>query len=126
MVGRARCCSERAHLLNEERHEGLGIDESLCFLIEVSLVGRAAAFGNEEEVVFIAFGGMDVNLGGEVATGVYLVVHVEGSVLAVTKVVGGVGEVYAFGDAFLVVASCEYVLALGCMHDGCTGVLAEG
>jgi len=113
------------HLLYKERNEGLGVDDGLRFLIEISLVGRTSALGHEYEMVFIAFGGVDVDLSGKVASGVHLVVHGERCVLRVAQIVCGIGVVYALGDAFLVIAAGEYVLALLCVNDGCTGILAE-
>ncbi len=119
-------CAECLHFFDQEGEECLGVDQGLGFLVEVCLVGRAAAFGYEEEVVFVVVAGVDVDLGGEVAPGVDFVVHVQGCVLAVTEVVGGVSVVYTARYALDVIASGEYVLTFFAVYDGCAGVLAEG
>ena len=81
MVGRTSGGAECAHFLNEERQKCLWVDEGFCFLIQIGLVGRTAALGHEEEAVFVALGGVNVDLRGKVAAGVDLIVHIEGSVL---------------------------------------------
>ena len=82
VIGRTGGGAEGLHLRHEEGNERSGIlDACLGLLIEVGLVGRTATFHHAEETVFVALGGLEVNLGGQVAAGVHLVVHVEGSVL---------------------------------------------
>ncbi len=39
MIWRARGCAESLHLLDKERHKCLLVEDSLCFLIEIGLVG---------------------------------------------------------------------------------------
>ena len=95
VVGRTSGGAEGSHLADEVGHEGVGVENGLGFLIEIALVGRSAAFGDAEEVVFVALGGFDVDLCGEVATGVDLIVHVEGGVLRIAEVFLGVGVVDA-------------------------------
>ncbi len=77
-------------------------------------------------MVFVAFGGVDVDLRREVASGVHFIVHVEGGVLRVAEVVGGVGEVNAFRQTFFVVAAGEHALAFFAVDNSRAGVLAEG
>ena len=67
MVGRTGGGAERAHLVHQKFPEGLGIEQRLGLLIQVALVGAAAALGDEEKLVFAARGGVDVNLGRQVA-----------------------------------------------------------
>ena len=81
VVGRAGRRAESLHLGHEEGHEGAGIEYGLGLLVEVGLVGGAAALGHAEEAVFVALAGFDVDLGGQVALGVDLVVHVQRGVL---------------------------------------------
>ena len=76
-------------------------------------------------MVFIAFAGVDVDLGGEVAAGVHLVVHVQGSVLRIAQVALGVGVVNAFRDFLGVVAAGVDQLAFFAVADSCAGVLTE-
>ena len=46
VVRRAGGRTERLHFLNHEGDERVGVEQSLGFLIEIRLVGRAAAFGD--------------------------------------------------------------------------------
>ena len=71
-------------------------------LVEVGFVGAAAAFGDEEEGVFVGvfWGGVgeEVDLGGEVGGGVFFLEHFEGGDLGVAEVFFLVGVVDAFGE----------------------------
>ena len=125
MIGRAGCRAERLHFLDQEGHQSLGVEDSLCLLIEICLVGRAASLGNEEEFIFIAFGGVDVDLSGEVAAGVHFIIHGEGSVLRIAEIILGVGLIHAERDFLFIVATGPYLLALVSCADACAGVLAE-
>ncbi len=70
---------------------------------------------------------MDVNLRGEVAAGVYLVIHCEGGVLRVAQVVSGICDIDALRDALLVVTACVDVLAFLAVADGrCPGRRGAG
>jgi hypothetical protein len=66
VVGRAGGGAERFHFLHAELLEPLRIQQGLGFLIEKGLVGRAAALADEEELVGVAFGGVEVDLRGQV------------------------------------------------------------
>ncbi len=68
---------------------------------------------------------MDVYLGGEVATGVDLVIHVEGGVLGIAEVTLGVSVIHAARDFLLVVTAGEHTLPLLAVADCRAGVLAE-
>ncbi len=126
MVGRTCCRSERLHLLHEEGNESLGIEQGLGFLIEIGLVGRAAAFCHEEEFVFVAVHCIEVDLCRKVAAGVHLVIHVQGSILRVAQVAAGIGVIYTVRELLFVVAASVNVLAFLADYDCRTGVLAEG
>ena len=126
MVGRAGGGAEGFHFLEAEFLEAFGIEEGLGFLIEEGFVGRAAAFGDEEEFVGVSFGGVEVDLGGEVGLGVDLLVHGEWCGLGVAEVFLGVGAVDAFGEEFGIVAAGPDVLAFFSDDGGGAGVLAEG
>ena len=77
VVGRAGRGAEELHLVGDERLEALRVEQRLGLLEEIGLVGRAAALGDEEELVFRALGGVDVDLRGQVGAGVDLPLHVE-------------------------------------------------
>ncbi|GFI68143.1 hypothetical protein IMSAG192_01684 [Muribaculaceae bacterium] len=126
MVGGTCGCAERLHLLYEEWHELLGIEQRFCLLVEVGLVGRASALGHEEEIVFVAVDSVEVDLCGKVASGVYLVVHVKRSVLRVAQVASCVCVIYTVGYLLFVASAGVYVLAFLADAYCRTGVLAEG
>ena len=120
-------CAECAHLLYQERQQGaLVLDGGLGHRIEVGLVGAAAALRNHHEAVLVALRGLDVDLGGEVAAGVHLVVHVQRSVLAVAEILLRVGVEHSPAQGFLVLKIGPDALAFFAVDDGCAGVLAEG
>ena len=118
--------AEGLHLLDEELLEARGIQERLCLLEQVGLVGRAAALGDEQELVGHALDGVDVDLGREVGAGVLLGVHVQGDGLRIAQVVLGVGVVDALGDELLVAHAGPDLLSLLGDHGGGAGILADG
>ncbi len=69
---------------------------------------------------------MNVNLSGEVAAGVDLVIHVERGVLRIAEVVFGVGLIDAVAQFFFVVAAGPDMLALFAVNNCRAGVLTEG
>ena len=96
MVGRAGCSTQALHLLNQEGNQCAGVlDAGLGLLIEVCLVGRSATLGNHQEAVLHTLGCLNVNLCGQVALGVHLIVHIQRSVLAVAQVLLGISLVNA-------------------------------
>ena len=126
MIGRARCGAQRLHLLHQERQQGaLILDGGLGHGVEIGLVGRAAALGHHDKTVFGALGGLDVNLCGQVAAGVHLVVHIQRSILRIAQVVLREGVVYATAQRLLVLKTSPYLLALLTVDDGRTRILAE-
>ena len=125
MVGRAGGGAERLHLLHQELLQGARIQEGLGLLVEVGLVGRAAALGQEEELVLVARGGVDVDLRRQVGLGVDLVVHVQRRVLGIAQVLLGVGGVDAGREHLGVVTAGPHVLSLLGDHAGGAGVLAD-
>ena len=76
-------------------------------------------------MVFIALCGMDVDLSRKIASGVHLFIHSEGCILAITKVIGGISEIYTMRNTFFVVATSIYVLTFRGMANRRAGVLAE-
>ena len=127
MVGRAGRGAQRAHFLHQEGDEGaLVLDGRLGHRVEVGLVGAAASFGHHHKAVFIALGGLDVDLGRKIALGVHLGVHVQRSVLAVAQILLGVGIEDTKAQGLFVLETGPDLLAFLAMDDGRTGVLAEG
>ena len=126
MVRRTSRRTQRLHLLYEERNQRLGVQDGFRLLIEVSLVGRTAALGHAKELVFHAFGSLDINLCGQVALGVHLLVHGERSVLRVAQVLLGISLIYTQRQGLFVAIARPYLLAFLTVDDGRTGILAEG
>ena len=112
MIGRTSGSAESLHLLDKERHESLLIKDSLSLLIEISLIGRAATLSHEEELILIALGGMDFDLRREVATGVHLIIHIEGSVLRIAEIILSISLIYTLRDHLLIVATGPHLLTL--------------
>ena len=112
VIRRARGGAERLHLLGQELDEGLRIQDGLGLLVEVALVGRTAALGDEEELELGTLDGGEVDLRGEVRAGVLLGVEVERRELRVAEVVLRVGLIDAQGERFGVVATGPDLLAL--------------
>ena len=126
MIRRTSRRSERLHLLDEERNQRAGVlYPCFCLLIEVRLVGRAAALDNAEELVLHALRCLDVNLCGQVAACVHLLVHREGSVLRVAQVLFGVCLVHSFRQSFFVAEARPHLLSLLAVDDCRAGILAE-
>ena len=126
MVGRAGCRAQRAHLLHQEGNEcSLVLDGGLGHGIEIGLVGAAAAFCHHHEAVLVALGGLDIYLRREVALGIHLIVHIQRSVLAVAKVLLGVGIEYAAAQGLFVFEVSPDMLAFLSVDDGGAGILTE-
>jgi hypothetical protein len=125
MIRRARGGAERDHLVAQELHDALRIEHGAGFLIQEGLVRRAAAFGDEEELIRVAIGGIQIELRGQVGAGVLLVEHVQRGVLRVAQVVLRVGEIDALRERGLVTAAGPDLLAFFAHDDGGAGVLAK-
>ena len=125
VVRRAGRGAERLHLLGQELDEGLRVQDGLGLLVEVALVGGAAAFGHEEELELHALGRGEVDLRGQVGPGVLLGVEVERRELGITQVVLRVGLVDAERKGLGVVAAGPDLLALLAGDLRGAGVLAE-
>ena len=125
VVRRAGGRAEGLHLAHEERHEGAGIEDGLGLLVEVAFVGAAAAFGDAQEAVFHSFGGLDVDLGRQIALGVDLFIHGQRCILAVAEILFGVGLENAFREGFLVAETGPDLLAFLSVDNSRASVLAE-
>src|SRR6267142_514277 len=66
---------QRFHLFGEKFLQARWIQQRFGLLVERSLVGRSAAFSNEQEVVLGAFGGHEVDLCRQIRARINLVVH---------------------------------------------------
>jgi hypothetical protein len=75
MIRRARGGAERLHLL--ESHDALLVEHGRSLDNRKALVRRAAALGDEQELVGVAIGGILIDLRGQVGAGVLLVEHVQ-------------------------------------------------
>ena len=117
--------TERLHLFDEERYERVRVQQGFRFLIQVSLIRRASSFGDTEEMIFHPFGGFDIDLRGQVAFRIHLVVHSEGSILRVAEVFFRIRLEHAFRERFLVAKACPYLLSFLAVDDGCSRILTK-
>ena len=126
VIRRARRGAQRPDLLFQEGPHPRGIQYGLGLLVQEGLVRRAAPLGHEQELVLLPAGGVDLDLGRQVAPGVPLLPHGQRRELGVPEVQRGVRVVDAARDVLLVVPVGEHVLAALAHHDGGAGVLAHG
>src|SRR5258705_374959 len=70
VIRRARRGPERADLGVEKRAQPVGVQDRLGLLVQVALVGRAAALGHEQEVILVAVVGVELDLCRQVGAGV--------------------------------------------------------
>ena len=115
--------TECLHLLYEEGHEFLRIEQCFGLLIEVGFIGRATTFCNEEETVFHTFGCFDINLCWQVATCVHLFVHGERCILRIAQVFFSIDVIDTARERLFVAISCPYMLSFLAVDDGSTCVL---
>ena len=125
VVRRAGGRAERAQLLVEEPQHRAAVQHRLGLLVQVALVGRAAALGHEQELVGVAGRGVELDLGRQVGAGVLLVPHRERRHLREAQRGGLVGLLDAEAEGPLVVAAGEHPLAALAHHDRGAGVLAH-
>ena len=82
VIGGTGGCSQALHLLHQERNErSLVLDGGLGHGVEICLVGRSTALCHHDKLVFSALNRLNVNLCGQVATGVHLVIHIKCRIL---------------------------------------------
>ena len=126
MIRRTSSGTQRLHLLYEERNQRtLVLNGSFGHGVEVGLVGRATTLGNHHELILGTLSGFDVDLSGEVATGIYFIVHVQRRVLRVAQVVLCEGVEHAQRQGFLVLETGPDLLTLLTVDDSRTRVLTE-
>ena len=117
--------TEVEDMLFDEFRERLLVQERLGLLVKKRLVGRTAALGDEQELVFHAgLAAVDVDLGGKVRTRVFLFGHRLRNDLRITQVTALIGLVNAFGDTLGIVGPRVNVLALMADADSRAGILA--
>ena len=125
MIRRAGRGAQRLHLLQAKFFQPLRVEQGLGFLIEVRLVGRAAALGDEQELIGVAAGGVEIDLRRQVGPGVDLVIHRERHGLGISQVLAGVGLMDPARQAFRIVTTGPDLLAFFADDDGGAGVLTE-
>ena len=126
MIGRAGRGAERADFLVHEVHEARRVQQRLGLLIKEGLVGRAAALGDEVELVGVTGLCIEFDLRRQVVARVLLVEHVQRGDLGITQVGVQIGARDALGDGGFVVEAGEHVLPLLTHDDGGAGILAHG
>ena len=126
MIGRAGGGAEHAQLLLDEGEQRRRVEQRLGLLEEERLVGRAAALGDEQEMVFVPRDGVELDLRRQVGAGVHLLVHAERRELRIAQVGARVSLVDAARQRRFVVAAGPHPLALLAEHDRRAGVLTRG
>jgi hypothetical protein len=126
VVRRAGGRAQRPDLrVQELEHAGL-VQDGLGLLVEVALVGRAAALGHEQQLVRVAVDRGDLDLGRQVGAGVDLLPHRQRCHLRVAQVRRLVGLEDAARDGLLVTTAGDDTLTALALDDGRAGVLAHG
>ena len=125
MIGRAGRGAEREHLLLEERQHAVVRQDRGRRLEQERLVGRAAALGDEQELVGVLAFGVDLDLRRHVVLGVLLLEHGERRELRIAQVLFQIRVARALAKRALVGAVGEHQAALLAHDDGGAGVLAH-
>ena len=126
VVRRTSGSTQVFHLFLDELGQRFLGQKGFGLLIEESLVGRTASFGDKQELVFIALRGVQVDLRGKVRSAVFLVEHGVRYYLRVTQVAIAVGFIHPFADCLGVVESGPHVFTFLADSDGGTRVLTGG
>ena len=126
VVRRAGRGAKGFHLGHQELFQTFRIEQRLGFLEQDGFVCAAAALGNEKELVFVPFRGIEIDLGRQIAAGIDLLVHVECDGLGIAQVFFGVCFENSFGKEFLIFAAGPDLLAFFADDGGCARVLTEG
>ena len=126
VVGRTSRSAQVFDVFGDEFGQVLLGQQGFGLLVEESFVGRATTFGDEQEFILVAFGGIEVDLSRQVGAAVFLVEHSEGNNLRITQVTLGVGLVNTARDALGIVHTGINILALLADTDCGTGILTGG
>ena len=126
VIRRAGRGAQAFHLGDQEIHQGSGVEHGLGLLVQIGLVGRAAPLGQHQEAVDIAPGGVDLDLGRQVAAGILLRVHGQRCILGVAQIILGIGIIDAPGQGSLIIGTGPNLLALFAHDDGRARILAHG
>ena len=94
VVRRTSSCTQSLHFLNQERNQSSRIQDSLGFLIQISLVGRTTTLSHAQEFIFHSLSSLNINLSRQVATGVHFLIHGKRSILRITQVFFRISLVY--------------------------------
>ena len=125
MVGRAGRRSQILDMGLDELRQGLFVEQGLRLLVEEGFVCRAAAFGNEEELILHAgMSAIDVDLRRKVRSRILLLDHRERHDLRVAEIAVPVGFIDAARDVLGIIDTRIDVLPLVADTDGRTRILA--
>ena len=125
VVGRAGGRADHTQFVVDKGAQPLRGQQSTGLLEEKALVGRAAAFGHEHELIGHALFGENLDLGREVGAGVLLLEHAQRGQLAVAEIGLPIGLGNAGRDRGLVVAFGPHLMPLLAHDDGGAGILAH-
>ena len=125
MIRRAGRGAEGEHLLLEEGEHAVVRQDRGRRLEQKRLVGRAAAFGDEQKLIGVLALGVDLDLRRHVVLGVLLLEHGDRRELRIAQIALEVGVARALGERGLVGTVAEHQAALLAHDDGGAGVLAH-
>ena len=117
--------TQRFHFFHHERHQLLGIQQSLGFLVKIRFIGRSTTLGNAEEMIFHTFGSFDIDLRRKVAFGIHFFVHRKRSILAITQIFFGISFENTQRKSFFVAIAGPHLLTLFTVDDSRTGILTQ-
>ena len=125
MVGRARRGAEGKDFFLQERDHAVVGEDRRRRLIEKSLVRRAAALGDKQELVGVLALGKNVDLGGQIVAGVLFLEHRQRRDLAVAQVLFDIRRANTRRERRFVAARGVDEPPLLRHHDRGAGVLAH-
>ncbi len=125
VIGRARRGAERQHLLLQERRHAVVRQDRGRRLEQERLVGRAAALGDEQQLVFVLALRVDLDLRRHIRARVLLLEHADRRELRIAQVLLQVRVARALRERGLVVALGPDQPALLAHDDRGAGVLAH-
>ena len=126
VIWRTSSSTKTLHFLYEERNECTRILNT-CFslLVEICLISRTTTLSYAKEVIFHTFSSLQVNLRRQIALGIHLIIHIQRSVLRITKVALSIGQINTFAKCFFIAVTCPNLLTFFSMNDGSTCVLTK-
>mmetsp|Transcript_24775 Transcript_24775/g.58881 ORF Transcript_24775/g.58881 Transcript_24775/m.58881 type:complete len:306 (+) Transcript_24775:1057-1974(+) len=118
--------AEGLDFLFDELRERRRVQQRLGLLVEEGLVGGPSSLGHEHELVLVALGRVQVDLGREVALGVGLLEHVLRRHLGIAQVGASIRVIDSLRDVRLILPISDHLEPALAHADPSPGVLAAG